>query len=88
MPLQDLRTGDLTKNKSFDTTATAFPYTKIAIVDLSDSSHPVNQAYLSGKQDGAGVVGDDYALYIATGSASTDTWVLAGGDSTSDITPA
>ena len=81
-------TGDLTQNKSFDTTATAFPYTKVAVADLGDAAHPINQEYLSGKRDGAGVVGDDYALYIASGSAPTDVWVLAGGDGTADITPA
>ncbi|MDT0500112.1 MULTISPECIES: hypothetical protein [unclassified Halomonas] len=81
-------TGDLTQNNSYQTKATAFPYTKVAVADLGNASHPVNQTYLSGKQDGAGVVGDDYSLYIATGSASTDTWVLAGGDGTGDVTPA
>ena len=59
MPVQDLRTGDLTQNNSYQTKATAFPYTKVAVADLGNASHPVNQTYLSGKQDGAGVVGDD-----------------------------
>lgn len=82
-------TGDLTQNKSFETTATAFPYTKVAIADLGDEEHPINQSYLSGKQDGAGVVGDDYNLYIAEGSEPTDVWHLAGAaDDTGDITPA
>lgn len=81
-------TGDLTQNKSFDTKASAFPFTKVAIADLADSNHMLNQTYLSGKKDGAGFIGDDYALYIATGSEPTDDWVLAGGDGTGDITPA
>ena len=81
-------TGDLTRNKSFQTTATAFPYTKVDLADLGDAEHPINQEYLSGKRDGAGVIGSDYNLYIATGAEATDDWVLAGGDGTDDITPA
>lgn len=81
-------TGDLTQNKSYNTKASAFPFTKVSVDDLGDAAHMLNQTHLSGKKDGAGFIGDDYALYIATGSEPTDDWVLAGGDGTGDITPA
>lgn len=85
-------TGDLTKNKSFKTQASAIPFTTVAEADLADAGSELNQAYLSGKQAGAGFIGDDgaggYALYVAAGSEATDDWVLVGGDGTADITPA
>jgi len=81
-------TGDLTQNQSYDTKATAFPYTKVELAQLSDQDAMINQTYLSGKKDGAGIIGSDYNLYVATGSAPADPWVLVGGDGTNDITPA
>ena len=77
-------TGDLTTAVSYNTQASAFPFTKVPV-----AGHHLNQTHLSCKKDGAGFVGDDYNLYIATGSAPTDTWVVAGAaDETGDITPA
>lgn len=82
-------TGDLTTAVSYNTQASAFPFTMVPVADLADASHHLNQVHLSGKKEGAGFVGDDYNLYIATGSAPTDTWVVAGAaDATGDITPA
>jgi len=81
-------TGDLTRNESFQTYASAFPFTLVPIAELADAESVLNQEYLSGKREGAGFIGDDYNLYIATGSEPTDAWVLAGGDGTADITPA
>ena len=80
-------TGDLTRNESFKTYASAFPFTLVPITELADAESVLNQEYLSGKREGAGFIGDDYNLYIATGSEPTDDWVLAGGDGTDDITP-
>lgn len=81
-------TGDLTRNKSFETHASALAFTVVPVAALGDATDPVNQAYLSGKQAGSGFVGDDYNLYISEGSEPTDAWVLAGADGTGDITPA
>lgn len=82
-------TGDLTRNQSFETHASALPFTIVPVAALGDAADPVNQAYLSGKQEGAGFVGDDYNLYIAEGSEPTDAWHLVGAaDETGDITPA
>jgi len=71
-------TGDLTQNKSFDTTATAFPYTVVPAASIADAADPINQEYLSGKRKGAGIVveeaGGELYLYFATGSAATDDW--------------
>ena len=80
-------TGDLTNNKSFQTYASAFPFTMVPVASLNDASDPVNQTHLSGKREGGGFVGDDYGLYIATGSEPTDKWALAGAAGTADVTP-
>lgn len=84
-----MNTGDLTKAVSYNTKASAFPFTKVAIADLADATNMLNQTHLSGKKDGAGFVGDDYNLYIAAGDQPTDVWHLAGAaDELGDITPA
>lgn len=85
-------TGDLTRAASLQCQATALPYTKVDKADLGDAGHCINQAHLSGKQDGAGVIAVDstglYSLCIATGSAPTDAWVKAGGTAAETVTPA
>lgn len=72
------RTGDATQNQSFDTTATAFPYTVVPAAAIADAADPINQEYLSGKRNGAGIIveesGGDLHLYLATGDAPTDPW--------------
>jgi len=69
-----MNTGDLTKAVSYNTKASAFPFTKVAVADLAAANNMLNQAHLSGKKDGAGFIGDDYYLYIATGDQPTDPW--------------
>lgn len=81
-------TGDATQNQSVQTHASAVPFTIVPVAALGDKADPVNQTHHSGKKEGYGFLGDDYALYIASGSAPTDDWVLAGGDGEGDITPA
>ena len=85
-------TGDLTQNKSFDTKASAFPITVVLETELGDATDMLNQAYLSGKSEGACFIGSDgagaYNLYAAEGYQPTDSWILVGGDGTTDITPA
>lgn len=82
-------TGDATQNNSYQTHASAIPFTIVPVALLGTASDPVNQAHLSGKQEGSGFVGDDFNLYIADGSAPTDVWHLAGAaDALDDITPA
>lgn len=70
-------TGDL--SASFNSTAMASPYSLTAKADLADAGHPVNQASLSGKRDGAGCIAVDgagaYGLYVATGHRPSDPWL-------------
>lgn len=68
-------TGDLTKIKVFQTSASALAFTVVCTDDLGNASSAINQAHLSGKQAGAGFVGTDFILYIAEGSKPTDKWI-------------
>jgi len=84
-------TGDLTQNKSFDTKASAFPITVVLESELADVGDMLNQAYLSGKSRGACFIGFDgsigFNLYAAEGDQPADSWVLVGGDGTTNILP-
>lgn len=71
--------GDINNNQSYDVKATAFPYTMVDVADLTNPESMINQAHLSGKKEGAGILGSDYIFYIATGSAPEDEWVSGGG---------
>lgn len=68
-------TGDLTKTKVFQTSAAALQFDVVCVEDLGNASAAINQAYLSGKQAGAGFVGKDFVLYIAEGDKPTDKWI-------------
>lgn len=71
--------GDINNNQSYDVKATALPYTMVDVADLTDPESMINQAHLSGKKEGSGILGSDCTFYIATGSAPEDEWVSGGG---------
>lgn len=82
-------TGDLTKGAVFDTVAVGQPFTIVPKSELSDAASVANNTHLSGKVAGGAFVDENFNIYIATGSATTDPWHLSGAaDDTSDITPA
>lgn len=68
-------TGDLTKNKVYQTSATALNFAVVCTDDLGNAAAAINQAHLSGKQAGAAVVGVNFIIYIAEGSKPTDKWI-------------
>ena len=80
-------TGDLTKRKSFQTPASAIPFTVVPVADLANKNSELNQSYLSGKAAGVGFVGSNFVLYIAEGSAPTAKWI-SQLTATGNITPA
>lgn len=89
-------TGDLTRNKSYETQATAIPFTVVDEADIKDKAASVNLSHLSGKQEGAGFLVRATAdgalhLHFAEGPAPTDKWQRSAPDDTGTavkLTPA
>jgi len=82
-------TGDLTQNKSYETTATVVHLPVVAAAAIADAADPINLKHLSGKEKGAMIIVEEsdstLSTYIATGDAATDDWQRGDRDDTDSV---